>query len=602
MASDKQLLDDTDHPVILRWITPLTVAVFGAIVFAGIAFAVFRAESQFETARFKTLSDEIGSSIEDRMFTYIQVLRGGIGLFSASEEVRRDEFTEYFEGLRILESYPGLQGVGYARILQPGDIPGYTERIRAEGFPKFKVWPDTDFELRSSIEFLEPFDERNQRAFGFDMLSESVRRAAILRAIETGDPVVSGKVTLVQETDSDVQAGFLAYLPYYTKGDKGPEIEGLVYSPFRMNNLINSILSSKVKDQASLEIFDGAVPKPELLMYRSDPREAGGSRGRAHSESISVELPGCLWTIEVRANASFYSGFEHLASTIILFAGFIITLFGCAIVKSLRSTQSKAISLADAMTHELRESKTKVEELVESLEARVKQRTERLASINDELESFSYSVSHDLRNPLRIIEGFSSVLKEKYEDALDEDGKKLLSRIIAATVRMDHLIQDMLKLSKITRATLERKPIDLSEMANSVLSDLKAIDTDHNADVKIAPNLTCLGDRIMMRSVLQNILQNAWKYSHKVAEPEIEFGEDRTREELTFYVKDNGVGFPSEQAEQAFQPFSRMHSSKDFEGSGIGLATVRRIIQRHGGKIWIETAPDEGTTVFFTVG
>jgi PAS domain S-box-containing protein len=218
-----------------------------------------------------------------------------------------------------------------------------------------------------------------------------------------------------------------------------------------------------------------------------------------------------------------------------------------------------------------------------------------------ELESFAYSVSHDLRAPLRHMDGFSQVLLEDYGDKLGDEAKGLLLRIRAASVRMGRLIDDLLKLSRISRAELEREAVDLSAMARSIVGELRQAEPDRQLSVEIADKIRAQADPRLMGLVLQNLLGNAWKFTAKAANATVTFGVEEQRGRMTYVVRDNGAGFDMAFVGKLFAPFQRLHSAAEFEGTGIGLAIVSRVIQRHGGEIWLTSAIGKGTSVYFTV-
>jgi PAS domain S-box-containing protein len=240
-------------------------------------------------------------------------------------------------------------------------------------------------------------------------------------------------------------------------------------------------------------------------------------------------------------------------------------------------------------------------ELNTSLEQKVEERTAQLLAVNKELEAFSYSVSHDLRSPLRSIDGFSRMLLSDYEDKLDADGKDYLHTIRQATARMGHLIDDLLKLSKVSRAELRRFGVDLSAMAGQILGELARETPGRQVTCHVAAGLQANADHRLLHIALHNLLSNAWKYSARKAEATIEVGKTDTPQGEAFYVKDNGAGFDLAHAGKLFGAFQRLHSVQEFEGTGIGLAIVQRIILKHGGEIWAEAARDRGATFFFTL-
>ena len=231
----------------------------------------------------------------------------------------------------------------------------------------------------------------------------------------------------------------------------------------------------------------------------------------------------------------------------------------------------------------------------------IRARSAALEAANKELEAFSYSVSHDLRAPLRAIDGFGLALLEENADRLDAEGKRLLERIRRASQRMGHLIDDLLKLARLTRAELRLQAVDLTAIAREVADDLRKADGRRAVEFRIADGLRAQGDPQLMRIVLENLIGNAWKFTAKRPSGLIEFSQARANGNAPFFVRDNGAGFDPAYASHLFAPFQRLHSETDFAGSGIGLATVQRIVARHGGKVWAEGAVERGATFYFEV-
>jgi two-component system NtrC family sensor kinase len=236
-----------------------------------------------------------------------------------------------------------------------------------------------------------------------------------------------------------------------------------------------------------------------------------------------------------------------------------------------------------------------------ALLADLEKKNAELAAANAELEAFSYSVSHDLRAPLRAVDGFSVALVEDFGDRLEGQAREYVDEIRAATRRMGELIDDLLELSRLTRAHMARTEVDLTVLAHGVISRLRAADPNRNVDVVIADGLIAKGDARLLRVALENLLGNAWKFTSKREAGRIEVGSVPVEDGRAFFVRDNGAGFDPDYAGKMFGAFQRLHSSQDFEGTGIGLAIVHRIVRRHGGRIWAEGAVDRGATFFFTL-
>jgi|GEM_PF-3628183 len=238
---------------------------------------------------------------------------------------------------------------------------------------------------------------------------------------------------------------------------------------------------------------------------------------------------------------------------------------------------------------------------IRSLNAALANQLDSVNALNKELEAFTYSVSHDLKGPLRSLDGFSNILVRDYPQQLDERGQGFLERIRANAQRMGELIDDLLRLSRLTRAELKVKTLDLSAMANEISQDLLQSEPTRKCQFSIAENLSSQGDYSLVKAVLENLIGNAWKYTGKCQQAEIKIEQTLINGQSCFYIQDNGAGFDMELADKLFAPFQRLHSATDFPGSGIGLATVQRIIQRHRGKIWAESEPDRGASFYFTL-
>lgn len=259
-----------------------------------------------------------------------------------------------------------------------------------------------------------------------------------------------------------------------------------------------------------------------------------------------------------------------------------------------------ALVLAQDIT-ERKKAEAALHALTQELEQRVRERTAQLEAANRELEAFSYSVSHDLRAPLRSIDGFSQALLEDHADMLNAKGQDYLRRVRAGAQRMGELIDDLLQLSRVGRAELRRKRVDLSAVARFVAAELAKSEPERHVEVVIQDHLVTEADPSFLRIVLENMLGNAWKFTGKVAKAKIEFKAIDAGGEVVYSVCDNGVGFDMDYVGRLFGPFQRLHAEKDFPGAGIGLATVQRIINRHGGRVWAEGAVGQGATFFFTL-
>ena len=313
----------------------------------------------------------------------------------------------------------------------------------------------------------------------------------------------------------------------------------------------------------------------ELVSYSREDMDCYVERVLESGSYVSgqrchLRKDGSLVDVEVSANVVYYGGREII----------------CMVVRDIT---------------ERKHAEEDLRRLNEELEGRVRWRTAQLEAFNNELEAFSYSVSHDLRAPLRAIDGFSQILLEDYEDKLDEEGRLYLRRTKNASQRMGHLIDDLLNLSRMTRSEMRRESVDLSALVEGVVEDLRGTSPEHEVDVIVEEGLVVNGDESLLRVALENLLGNAWKFTRDRARPRIEFGTLEHEDTPAYFVRDNGVGFDMAYADKLFGAFQRLHSTGEFEGTGIGLATVQRIIHRHGGRVWAEGNIGSGATFYFTL-
>lgn len=332
-------------------------------------------EKEVKLYRFDEYTGNIVSNITRELNRCAMLLHGGTGLFAASEDVAREEWRAYYEYRQPPVFFPGILGIGFSRLLQPPEVEGHIQEIRAEGFPGYTVRPAGERDLYTAIVFMEPFDERNQRAFGYDMFSEPVRRAAMEQARDTGMIAMSGKVELVPEAGKNPQAGFLLYLPVYVKGmplgsvaERRAAVRGYVFSPVRMDDFIQAAIQ-KTNTFIDFDIFDGAQVSPAALMYARDAVRSPLDENHKplFASRMPLDLYGHQWTLAFKAAPFFEHAVTRYTSQGILAAGFVLSLLTFLFIQAQERTRDRALSLADEMTFALRESEEKYRRLTDSL-------------------------------------------------------------------------------------------------------------------------------------------------------------------------------------------------------------------------------------------
>ena len=350
----------------------------------------------------------------------------------------------------------------------------------------------------------------------------------------------------------------------------------------------------------SLECTCGLV-----LSGKTDPSNAlftpGGSAWTNDSLPI-LDLPLDQDQRLHPRNRCIHEGFQSIALIPIRANNMIVGLLqlndrrkNCFTIETINFLEGLSSSIGVALIRKQAEDK------INELNASLVHHSAQLEDVNKDLEAFSYSVSHDLRAPLRSINGFSKILLEDYSAKLDDKGREYFQRIMTSSQLMAQLIEDILNLSRLSRAEIHKDKVNLSELANEVVMELKRQQPDRHVEFDIEPGLEAYGDRHLLKLVFDNLLGNAFKFTGKVDLGKIKFGATTYNGELVYYIKDNGAGFDMAYADKLFKPFQRLHSQSEFPGTGIGLASVQNIIRRHGGKVWVEGQKNNGATFYFTL-
>ena len=339
----------------------------------------------------------------------------------------------------------------------------------------------------------------------------------------------------------------------------------------------------------------GGMLTPEALR----PALAESPDGGASVRFAITQIENEEWRLLAQRTTEAQSAKHNVIGTFAAAVALDLVLLVIAFQQLVRAREDRE-QLA-ARSEQINVLNTKLQSLNSDLEARVAQRTRELEISNQELQAFSYSVSHDLRAPLRTIDGFSLALLEDYADRLDADGRDFIGRVRGGVQRMGTLIDALLQLSRVTRSELQREEVDLSQLSTLIFEELYGLEAGRTVKFDAEKGVFARADPRLLRVAFENLLGNALKFTSKTPEARINFGHVVNDGKTVYFIRDNGAGFDMQYVDRLFTAFQRLHGDRDFKGSGIGLATVSRIILRHHGEIWAEGAPGQGATFFFTL-
>ena len=445
-----------------------------------------------------------------------------------------------------------------------------------------------------------------------------------LRRVDSNEAMVEhtwrviNQVEQIMSSSKDAETGSRGFLITNDESYLDPYNQALTALPAQLDSFQSLTADNPAQQQRIIEIRAVLEERLSLLKQGIDLRRAGSTddmhalvvsgTGKAqmdHLRQLANDAEAEERSLLAIRNKEVVSSAKRARQTLLLATGLdlILIILMFRYFSRERRMRFEALATAEALATsraQIVENAEEIRQLNVTLEERVRQRTTELENTNRELEAFSYSVSHDLRAPLRTIDGFSLALEEDYTDAVDEVGRDYIKRVRAGVQRMGGLIDALLQLSRVTRAEIAPEPIDLSALAENVAANVKEENPDRNLDITIEPGLRVEADPKLLRVALENLFGNAAKFTGKVSNPVIQFGWDK--EQQAYFIRDNGAGFDMHYSNKLFGAFNRLHGDKDFKGSGIGLATVARVIGRHHGRIWANGEVDHGATFFFTVG
>jgi signal transduction histidine kinase/CheY-like chemotaxis protein len=563
---------------------PFLVLGLGLLVTGAGSALLYRTARARDLQRFENVAQSTQDRIRNRVDTCTAALFGTRALFSTTEPVTLREFRRFVEQFELQKRYPGIQVLGFSLRMRPEEVVLVEARVQREGREGFHVWPAGPRPEVHSIVYLEPLDPNNARAIGFDMYSEPVRRAAMERARDTGEPAASGRVTLIQEglaleMDGQAPPGFVIFVPVYRGGKTPTTIEarrafllGFVYAPLRMEDFLSGIFGSEVRPRASFAVYDGS-PEPENLLHASHP-----DRDPRFSTTSTLAVGGRTWHLQCASLPSF----ESTATT--RYVPYLAAL-GALVSLALFVMSWVQADWAEKLRRDIAARKLAEQERDRLLVAEKAARAEAEAA-NRAKDDFLAMLGHELRNPLAPIATAVHLIKLR-------SGPELKREIEVIERQMKHLmrlVDDLLDVFRITRGklVLRRERVEIAaavskavEIASPVLDERR-----HTLLLDVpATGLRVDGDEVRLAQVIGNLLTNAAKFTEPGGRIAVSAACENG--EVVVRVRDNGMGIAPDMLEYIFQPFEQVTRSLERSrgGLGIGLTLVRRLVELHGGTV-----------------
>ncbi|MCP5026753.1 MAG: hypothetical protein GY929_10770 [Actinomycetia bacterium] len=532
------------------------------------------------------VSDVLVRDVESRLSIYLETLIGLRGLFETEGPVSRGEFESYIGAAEIFERYPGVQALEWAPVVHRENLAEFERSVQSDttvsdvGYPDFVVHPDGESESLFVVDYLVPL-QGNEAAFGFDLGSNPARRAAVEDARDSGLAVASAPITLVQEEAS--QAGMLLLLPVYdgasnTLEERRAGFRGVVLAVFRLEDLLDG---ASTQEGILFSVFDSPQGEAAADEDRTLIFDIGGGALTEQVTDLSIDVAGRRWEIAIDADSIVTSGRFTLA--LVATAGLLASIGAAVVVHLLGQAGARAENRAIELTMELREANVDIRRS------------------NADLEKFAYVASHDLQTPARNVKHVVELLGSELPEGLSEEALDLLKILVQSADRMEELIQGLLDFSRIQRSEEMRvEAVEIGPLVQSILSENLFFDSEP-ISVEVGDLPTVSGNPQLLGQLLENLLSNAIKYRHPDRDLTITVSGHRQGSEWVINVADNGLGIDPRFHERIFEMFRRLHPPGEHEGTGIGLALCKKIVEHHGGEIWVESEPGEGSRFIFTI-
>ncbi|MGB0578249.1 MAG: sensor histidine kinase [Limisphaerales bacterium] len=592
-------------------VTVFTAALIGLLVTLAVGWLVNWEHRETVQTSVEKQSERAAARLHEAFSVNQETLLSIGSFFNSSREISRKEFGTFVA--RSFARDNALIAFTWVPLVTKEEREAYVAKAKADGLAGFEfkergsggLFTAREQELYSPIFFAEPMHEYHQ-ALGLDLWSQPARRAAMEKARDGGVPMAAKPLRSTREEEAETR--LIVYLPIYGNGvpekveDRRQQLRGFASAVFSLDRLVQ-VGVADLEPGIAVELFDLAASEETPVSGRGADDLTESELANALAEDL--ELAGREWSMRFTPRAAYYAAHPNTITWLAVCACLAFTTLVCAWLHSLAVRQGRIERIVNERTSDLvianaalkQENKER-----KTAESSTREKSAELEELNKELESFSYSISHDLRAPLRAITGFTGFVLRKHEEHLPKDAVDHLHQVTKAGNQMNELIEGLLQFSRLQRAELKKRNCNMSEMARAILTELQTTMPERRVDVIWGKLPAANADPTLIRQVWQNLISNALKYTGKADAPMVEIGSKTSGREVIYYVRDNGAGFDMSQADRLFGVFQRFHAQTQFEGTGIGLANVHKVVQRHGGRIWAEAEVDKGATFFFLLG
>lgn len=582
---------------------PYLVLSISIILSLGFTYLFYRSSVSKDIIRFNGTTRQIQSNLENKLNSYIALLKSGRAFIETTDKLDRKKFKTYVDSLELEKNYVGLVGVGFNKAVAPDERENLIAEMKKEGFTDFKIFPADNHQIDYPIIYLEPLNELNRRAIGYDMFTEPVRRQALEQARDFSTEAASGKVILIQDNEEGKHAGFLIYLPVYKEGKVPTSIEerrqnllGFIYCPFRASDFVKSAVNEQSFADIEFKIYDYELNEENILAQTDNAANRNLANEKVNQgfyNKNNLMVAGRRWIIEYAPTDGFFDQSNQPLIPIVLIIGTLFSLLLFALTYAQANSRRKLQDIAEDLLEVEQEKAALFEK-----EKRARLFAEQAAKTKDEFISV---VSHELRTPLNAIAGWSKILKS---ENLSPITKELALQKIEKNLRSQtKLVEELLDFSQMMsgKVNIENNEFSFSDVFEKVLVEIEPKAEEKEVRLTKINNLDgqmVVGDRSKIKIVIENLLLNAIKFTPSGGEIETEVGEEEGN--IVFTVKDNGSGINHEFLPFIFDRFRQQDGSltKFHGGLGLGLAITEHIIKLHNGTIEAESEGAEKGSIF----